>query len=459
MDNYTTFLGRETIYNNIRDFLASFQKNKSDLTFKRGIYIYGAPGSGKTEFVVRLLKELNYDMVKYDAGDIRNKSIIESITQHNISDKNIMSIFQRKVQKIVVVMDELDGMNNGDKGGITSLIKLIRPKKTKKQKLEEITMNPIICIGNYHIDKKIKELMKVCYVYELKTPTTMQMTQIIDMNLPSIDAAMRKNIITFVQGNLRKLNAVMEMSKKSNTILANNILHAIFQPKTYNEDIKKITEKLMNTEYPISDHNVLINETDRTTIGLLWHENIIDVLEKLPVSESAPFYKLVLDNICQADYFDRITFQNQIWLFNELSSLIKTFYNHYLYHKSFPKKARFHPTEVRFTKVLTKYSTEYNNQLFIQNLCIQLSMDQNDLFTFFMTLKKQYSEDEIPRILEMYEITKLDVNRIYRYLDKYMEKSDDASGYICGSGSIGCGGGGGGFGCENDNNYDSILGE
>ena len=93
--NYTPYLGRETIYNNIRDFLVSFQKNKSDLTFKRGIYIYGAPGSGKTEFVIRLLKELNYDMVKYDAGDIRNKSIIESITQHNISDKNIMSIFQR----------------------------------------------------------------------------------------------------------------------------------------------------------------------------------------------------------------------------------------------------------------------------------------------------------------------------------------------------------------------------
>lgn len=118
--NYTQCLGREAIYHNIRDFLASFQKNKSDLTFQRGIYIYGAPGSGKTEFVVRLLKELNYDMVKYDAGDIRNKSIIDSITQHNISDKNIMSIFQRKVQKIVIVMDELDGMNNGDKGGITS---------------------------------------------------------------------------------------------------------------------------------------------------------------------------------------------------------------------------------------------------------------------------------------------------------------------------------------------------
>ena len=73
-------------------------------------------------------------------------------------------------------MDEIDGMNNGDKGGINTLIKLIRPKKTKKQKLEEVTMNPIICIGNYHIDKKIKELMKVCNSIELKTPNNNQIT-------------------------------------------------------------------------------------------------------------------------------------------------------------------------------------------------------------------------------------------------------------------------------------------
>ena len=27
---------------------------------------------------------------------------------------------------------------------------------------------------------------------------------------------------------------------------------------------------------------------------------------------------------------------------------------------------KFHPSEIRFTKVLTKYSTEYNNMLFIE---------------------------------------------------------------------------------------------
>ena len=50
-----------------------------------------------------------------------------------------------------------------------------------------MTLNPIICIGNYHIDKKIKELMKVCDVIELKSPTKIQMNNLITQLLPLID--------------------------------------------------------------------------------------------------------------------------------------------------------------------------------------------------------------------------------------------------------------------------------
>ena len=116
---------------------------------------------------------------------------------------------------------------------------------------------------------------------------------------------------------------------------------------------------------------------------------------------------------------DRITFQKQIWQFNEMTSLIKTFYNNKLYHEHFKKKPKFNPQEVRFTKVLTKYSTEYNNYLFIQNLCFTLGMDQKDLFTFFYNLRNEKSEEEIQIYLENYEINKLDINRMFRYLDKH----------------------------------------
>lgn len=85
------------------------------------------------------------------------------------------------------------------------------------------------------------------------------------------------------------------------------------------------------------------------------------------------------------------------------------------------EKVEFNPPNVRFTKILTKYSTEYNNMLFIHNLCLQLSMDQKDLFSYFLNLRKNYKEEEIYNLFtdNNYEITKLDVNRLFRYIDRF----------------------------------------
>jgi SpoVK/Ycf46/Vps4 family AAA+-type ATPase len=417
--NVNEILNRQQEINKMKDTLRDFELNKHNCLFKKGIYVYGEPGTGKTTFVMDVLKEMNYDVVSYDAGDIRNKSIIDTITKHNMSDKNIMSMFHKNVKKIAIVMDEIDGMNNGDKGGINTLIKLIRPKKTKKQKLEEVTLNPIICIGNYHIDKKIKELMKVCNTIELKIPSPVQMTNVVKTLMPAMEETLQQNIIHFVQQDLRKLKTIYNIYQNKNSILKNDIINRIFQVKTYNDDTKKITQKLINNNYNINDHSSIMNETDRTIVGLLWHENIIDVLGKMKTNVSMPVYLKLLNNMCFADYIDRITFQKQIWQFNEMSSIIKTFNNNKIYHDSFKKKPKYNPQEVRFTKVLTKYSTEYNNSLFIQNLCQQLGMDKKDVFSFFLDLKNKYEDNEISGLFENYEITKLDINRIYRYLEKY----------------------------------------
>jgi len=417
-------LNREDCATNIKNILKNFDANRDNLLFKRGIYVYGDPGTGKTTFVSNILKELNYDIVKYDAGDIRNKNIIDTITKHNMSDKNIMSIFHKKVRKIAIIMDEIDGMNNGDKGGINSLIKLIRPKKTKKQKLEDITLIPIICIGNYHIDKKIKELIKVCDVIELKTPTNQQINNIIKEILPTLEEKTQTKISNYIQGDLRKLNNICNLFKDKPDLLTNQLIDNIFQLKTYNDDTKHITEKLLNKRYSIDDHLLIMNETDRTIVGLLWHENIIDVLSKMDKNISIPFYIKQLENICFADFIDRTTFQRQIWQFNEMSSLIKTFKNNKLYNDEFKKKTLYNPTEVRFTKVLTKYSTEYNNYIFMQELCQKLNMDKKDLISFFIELRSKYTDDnEILNLFENYEISKLDINRIYRYINKYITEN------------------------------------
>jgi len=426
--NLNKILNREEQEKEIKKILKDFECNKNDLLFKKGIYVYGNPGTGKTLFVTNILKELNYDIVKYDAGDIRNTSVIEDITRHNMSDKNIMSSFNKKIRKIAIIMDEIDGMNNGDKGGINSLIKLIRPKKTKKQKLEEISVNPIICIGNYRIDKKIKELMNVCNIVELKTPNQLQITSVINNIMHSVNDEIKTKLISYVQGDLRKLNNMYKLYKNNSHIFTSDSINNIFEIKSYNDDTKKITDKLINEYLPLNEHNNIMNETDRTSVGLLWHENIIDGIEKLDKKKSIPLYISQLDNICFADYIDRITFQKQIWQFNEMSSLIKTFKNNKLYHESLHNKNKYKPSEIRFTKVLTKYSTEYNNYLFIQKLCQKLGMDKKDLFGFFYELSNTHENTEIINLLDNCEIVKLDINRIYRYIDKYIK--ENATGTI-----------------------------
>ena len=165
-----------------------------------------------------------------------------------------------------------------------------------------------------------------------------------------------------------------------------------------------------------------MNETDRTIVGLLWHENIIDNLNKIPTKDAINFYSKQLDNMCYADYIDRITFQKQIWLFNEMSSLMKTFHCNKMYHAAFTKAQRSTSSDIRFTKVLTKYSTEYNNSLFIQNICQQLSIDKKDAYSYFLDLRNNYSEEDIYGMLNVYDIGKLDINRMYRYIDKYTNK-------------------------------------
>ena len=421
--NINNILNRENSADNIKDFLNTFEKNKKDLSFKRGIYVYGESGTGKTSFITNLLKELNYDVVKYDAGDIRSKAIVDTITKHNMSDKNVMSMFHKKIQKIAIVMDEIDGMNNGDKGGINALIKIIRPKKTKKQKNEDITFSPIICIGNYHIDKKIKELMKVCHVVELKTPNTLQVNTMIKILLPTLEKSIYERAVHYIQGDLRKMKTIYDIFSNKDTFLNEDIINNIFQIKSHNDDTRNITKKLINSHYKLEDHLHIMNETDRTIVGLLWHENIVDPLSKMKKEDSMPFYLKILENMCFADYIDRITFQKQIWQFNEMSSLIKTFKNNKLFHETFKKKNIYNPPEVRFTKVLTKYSTEYNNYIFIQNLCQQLAMDKKDLFVFFLNLKKTHNDAYIISLFENYEITKLDIYRMYRYLDKYTKEN------------------------------------
>lgn len=405
--NINKILNREHICEKIKQNLNDFENNKNNLTTYRGIYVYGNCGTGKTHFIQNVLKNLNYDILIYDSSHIRNKQFIENITKHKSSNINVLSMFQQKIQKLAIVMDEIDCMNTGDKGGITSLIKMIRPKKTKKQKVEDISNIPIICIGNNVIDKKLIELSKVCHTYELKEPTKQQ------NNLLCMQLFNDMNIVNKLQNNnIRQIFMFHRLYAKNKNIFNSNIIKQYLNHSVHYDNTKNTTKTLINKSTHFNDYSKAINETDRTTIALILHENIIDTINNV---NGIHTYKKILETFCFSDYIDRITFQKQIWQLNELSCILKIFYNLFILHNS--KDFVNTNSEIRFTKILTKYSTEYNNYTFIQDLCQKIDLDKKDVILFFKYLK--YNENLKNELLlhPEYNITLLDINRIDKFLN------------------------------------------
>merc|ERR1712110_698713 len=109
----------------------------------------------------------SYEVLEYNASDSRGMKIIQQMAD-GIADNRTLSFKPGGQQsssdpitkRAVIIMDEVDGMGAGDRGGNAALIKMI--KKTK---------NPIICICNDSHSPKIRSLAFSCYDLKFCRPT------------------------------------------------------------------------------------------------------------------------------------------------------------------------------------------------------------------------------------------------------------------------------------------------
>ncbi len=85
------------------------------------------------------------------------------------------------------------------------------------------------------------------------------------------------------------------------------------------KNVKNIKKSIINEK--INYYNNIISENDRTIVGLLYHENIIDILNNNE-KDHINYYYDFLENYCKTDFVDRIIYQKQIWQLNDLNFII-----------------------------------------------------------------------------------------------------------------------------------------
>jgi len=179
--NVYDLIGNKAVIDQLYEWLKDWDEvcirgNKKTVPFRKGqswqdqtnvnaraALLSGPPGIGKTSTARIVCAALGYEVVEQNASDTRSKATLESSIKDLSTNKslNYFSVAGRKkeaentnhlaaaiggiaTQKSVIIMDEVDGVGAGDRGGIGALIKIIKESKT-----------PIICICNDRQDRKL----------------------------------------------------------------------------------------------------------------------------------------------------------------------------------------------------------------------------------------------------------------------------------------------------------------
>ena len=203
-----------------------------------------------------------------------------------------------------------------------------------------------------------------------------------------------KNITFIFVGINNYDKKVLELMNVTMKVIQFNPNHIL----DYDKAIKEVVGNFL--EYTIDYNNIVC---EKTIISLCYHENIINHIHTIN------HYETFLENFCAGDYYDRLSFQKQLWQFNEMTFYLKVLYNYLLLKKNnITKKEK---KEVIFTKILTKYSNEYSNLNFINNMCNRINCQKEELYNAFIVNKnesiyKKYKEN----------ITNIEEKRIIKLL-------------------------------------------
>lgn len=171
-------------------------------------------------------------------------------------------------------------------------------------------------------------------------------------------------------------------------------VHYIETQDSYTEvdkNIKEICKELL-----INKNVNYFKICEKTIVSLVYHENIMFYGE-----QDSLFYEKFLVNFANGDYYDRVSFQRQLWQFNEMTFFLKVINNYIKFHeKDWQKHTN---NEIIFTKILTKYSNEYSNQNFIINMCNKFNLQKVELIEQLKKGKCQTKllDNEIKRLYKL----------------------------------------------------------
>ena len=411
--NVNDIIGNTSEIMLIRKWLNVFITKQHYNGFKNCILISGPPGIGKTSTVNILLKEQGFDIIEFNASELRTSKIISDKLETILSGKSIQMIFNKDT-KTGIIMDEVDGIESRKEYSSNDIINYINytenreiarlknlKKKTKKKDKIYVNKNPIICICN-NITRNLNSLLKDVMHIKFNGPSDNDIYTLLKKinkgeKLNISDAIL--NIITpYCQNDLRRTVYLLEyisgFTKKN--ISQGELLKSIQNIGTKDIDIA-LYEAINKVyfDYNMDLREILLNyQADQTFVPYIIHENFINFIDKNTYNS----YEELLD--CSIKYYDLLTdsqlFRNNMfgnWGFSEYVGILSCFTSNFLIKNM---KIRNTPKVTSFEKsaLISKYNYRFYNLKSINNICKKIDIDISNFhilssFILYATFENQ----------------------------------------------------------------------
>jgi len=241
----------------------------------KGCLVSGPPGIGKTSSVRIIAKTMGYEVIEQNASDVRNKLAVEGLLNH-LTDNTLVNFSKNKIsmnKKFLILMDEVDGMSSGDRGGNQVLINAIKNTKA-----------PIICVCNDRQHQKVRSLATHCYDLRFQKPpkrnVAQRLQQIAKKENLNIELDALEYLCESFGNDIRQtVNYLQLHAKRSNTLTfseAKESLAKVSKDRTVMMNNFEAAKLLLSgtNELPVRD-KIDLFFIDYDMIPLIVHENYL----------------------------------------------------------------------------------------------------------------------------------------------------------------------------------------